>query len=345
MSGYRLADAALRCYPAWWREIYLDEVGQLIDDLRADGGSEVRLATDLFRGALAARLWARAMPPRVDLWFARARASIAVATLPFIGTLPFVFFGLDANEGYKTLARGKVLDLVHSPNAQLARTMATLLHNGVLAGLIAALVGWFALFNGVRRARVRSASHPRLLVKLPLVFLAMLIGLHIARVTELPRGLSGVPGSPGVMIPHGGDLVAATALLDATWAVLSVGAAVTVFAIARVAKVCEVPWKTMVSGRRVAAVTTVVLGAMAACAAVGMAVSGPQGFVTRTMGIGRGNPHRLYTTYMSFPHWTVMAVPLAIAAVASFGGWRASRRAQSMLSVLDPGIRTSINGI
>ena len=100
MTGHQLADIALRCYPAWWRRLYGDEIGQLTDDLLSEGRSELRLAANLLGGALAARLWARAMPPRAELWLARTRASIAVATLPFLGVLPFVFFGLHANEGY-----------------------------------------------------------------------------------------------------------------------------------------------------------------------------------------------------------------------------------------------------
>lgn len=102
MSERRFAEAALRCYPLWWREVYAEEAGQLVADLSADGHSDLRLAVNLFKGALSTRLWARAMPPRADLWHSRARASIAVATLPFLGALPFVLFGLQANEGYQT---------------------------------------------------------------------------------------------------------------------------------------------------------------------------------------------------------------------------------------------------
>ena len=331
MTGHRLADAALRCYPAWWRRLYAEEVGQLTEDLLSDGRREVGLAANLFGGALAARLSARAMPPRAELWLARARASMAVSTLPFLGVLPIVLFGLHANEGYRTLPRWQVLRLTQAPAAEVIRQIYTLLHVGVIAGLIAALVGWLALIDGVKQSRALEPSHPRRLLGLPVVFLAILLGLYIARVTELPHGIGGVPGSPGLLVVHGGNPGAAALLFDGIWVVLGVGSVVAIAAIARVATVCEVPWKTMVSGRRVAAATSIVLCAMAVCAVVALAVSGPYGFVTRTMGIGVGNLHTPHTVYMVFPDWALMAVSLMIACAVSFAGWRASRRASAVL--------------
>lgn len=338
MTAHRITDAALRCYPAWWRDLYAEEVGQLTDDLLSDGRGELRLAADLFRGAVSARVWARAMPPRSDLWHARARASIAVATLPFLGVLPFLFFGLQADEGYQTLPRGQVLRLTQAPAAQVGHQMWTWLHVGLIAGLIAALVGWSALSRGVRRSRVLRPSHPRLLLRLPLLFLALLIALFVARQTQNPSSFMVLGTAPGVLIPSGGDPATAAALLDVMWAVLAVGVAVTVVAISRVVGVCEVPWKTIVSGRRVAAAITVVLGLMAVWAVVGMAVSWPGGLVARPTGMGPGSPHAPYTVYMVFPHWALMAVPLVIAAVTSLAGWRASRRAATVLKTIDPDI-------
>lgn len=337
MTGHRLVDAALRCYPAWWRRLYGVEVGQLTDDLLSDGRGELRLATNLFGGALAARLWARAMPPRAELWLARTRASIAVATLPFLGVLPFVFFGLHANEGYRTLPGWQVLRLTQSPTAEVSRQIFTLLHVGVIVGLIAALVGWFALIDGVKWSRVLEPSHPRRLLRLPVVFLVVLLGLYIARVTQLPRGIGGVPGSPGLLVVHGGNPTAAALLLDVIWAVLGVGSVAAIAAIARVAQVCEVPWRTMISGRRVAATTSVVLSAMGVCAVIALATSGPQGFVTRPMGMV-GDLHAPHTAYMIFPDWALIAVPLVIASAMSLAGWRTSRRASAVLRTLDPRI-------
>ena len=231
-----------------------------------------------------------------------------------------------------------MLRLTQSPTAQVLRQIFTLLHVGVTVGLIAALVGWLALTEGVKRSRVLEPSHPRRLLRLPLIFLVALLGLYIARVSQLPRGIGSVPGSPGLLVVHGGDPGAAALLLDGIWAVLGVGSVAAIAAIARVAKVCDVPWKTMISGRRVAATTSVVLCAMAVSAVVALAVSGPQGFVTRPMGIGAGNLHAPHTAYMVFPDWALVAVPLVIASAMSLAGWRASRRASEVLRTLDPSI-------
>lgn len=56
MSERRFAEAALRGYPLWWRELYAEEAGQLVADLSADGHSGLRLAVNLFKGALSTRL-------------------------------------------------------------------------------------------------------------------------------------------------------------------------------------------------------------------------------------------------------------------------------------------------
>ncbi len=342
MSGHKIAGAALLCYPSWWRELYVEEVGQLTEDLLADGRSELRLAANLFKGALSQRLWARAMPPRAELWHARARASIAVATLPFLGVLPFVFFGLDENSGYTTLPRAQLLELVRSQRGQATAQMDSLLHVGVIVGLVAALVGWTALFDGAKASRVLVPSRPRLLLRLPFVFLAFLLGLYMARRTQLPNGAHQLAH---VMVATGGHPAAAAALLDTIWALLVVGAAVTILAIARVAKVCELPWRIMVSGRRVAMVTASVLAAMAFCAVVGLFVSGPHGFVVGSTGVGAGDPSTPYTTFMVFPHWALMASVLVIAAVTSLAGWQSSRRAANMLRSLDPRIGIAYNGV
>lgn len=173
--------------------------------------------------------------------------------------------------------------------------------------------------------------------------MAVLLGLYIARATELPRGLRGLANSH-VYVAFGGHPAAAAALLDTMSVVLVVSAAVTMIAIARVARICEVPWRTVVSGRRVAVVTASVLGVMAVCAVVGTVVSGPHGYVTRTFGVGPGNPHAPYTTFVVHPHWALMAPALVIAAVTSFAGWRSSRRAAGMLRSLDPRVGITYRG-
>ena len=145
-----------------------------------------------------------------------------------------------------------------------------------------------------------------------------------------------------MIISSGGNPVAATVLLDSMWGVLAVGVVVTVVAVARVATVSEVPWKTMMSGRKVASFTTTVLSLMTMFAIVGLALSKHQGlvtrptFATRPTGVGHGNSHALQTAYLVFPHWALIAGVLMIATVVSFAGWRALRMAATVLRSLDP---------
>ena len=99
MRTLRLVDATLVCYPAWWRETYGEEIRKLTEDLVVGGRSEWRLSANLMRGAFATRLRANAMPMRRELWAARTRASIAVATLPWLVALPFVLAAITDRRG------------------------------------------------------------------------------------------------------------------------------------------------------------------------------------------------------------------------------------------------------
>ncbi len=89
--------------------------------------------------------------------------------------------------------------------------MCTWLHLGLMAGLIAALVGWSALSRGVRWFRVLKPGHPRLLLRLPLLFLEVLIALFVARQTQSPNSFMILGTAPGVIVPSGGNPVAAAA--------------------------------------------------------------------------------------------------------------------------------------
>src|ERR1700730_17498643 len=53
---------ALRLYPKWWRDRYLDEAQVVTNDLVATGRSRWRIATNLAFGAMRARLSAAGMP-------------------------------------------------------------------------------------------------------------------------------------------------------------------------------------------------------------------------------------------------------------------------------------------
>ena len=49
MRAVRLVDATLSFYPAWWRDIYEEEMRTVTGDLVAQGRHPWRLAADLMR--------------------------------------------------------------------------------------------------------------------------------------------------------------------------------------------------------------------------------------------------------------------------------------------------------
>ncbi|MGH9101123.1 MAG: hypothetical protein ACRDV8_12965, partial [Acidimicrobiales bacterium] len=95
-----MLDRVLACYPPWWRAVYGVEVRQLVEDLLADGRRRWRLAVNLLWGAFRARLLARGMPMRPELWATRSRVSIAVATLPWLAVMPFLILGMHGSTVY-----------------------------------------------------------------------------------------------------------------------------------------------------------------------------------------------------------------------------------------------------
>lgn len=87
-------DLALRCYPAWWRDRYSEEVRLVSRDLTLEGRSPLKVGFDLLIGAVRARSSADGMPRSYGLWSSRAKASIATATLPWLLVAPFLLFAI-----------------------------------------------------------------------------------------------------------------------------------------------------------------------------------------------------------------------------------------------------------
>lgn len=81
---------AFRLYPKWWRDRYLDEAQAVTDELAVSGRSRWRIAMNLVFGAMRARLDAAGMPLQYDLWAARTRATIVLATAPALVVMPLM---------------------------------------------------------------------------------------------------------------------------------------------------------------------------------------------------------------------------------------------------------------
>lgn len=79
----RLARAALRLYPRWWRRRYGAELQALVEDL----GDRPGMAADLARGALSVRLRKRSLGAAADSWGVLWRPSAVAPVLMSLGAL------------------------------------------------------------------------------------------------------------------------------------------------------------------------------------------------------------------------------------------------------------------
>lgn len=336
MRGHRLTDAALKCYPAWWRELYRDEVEQLTGDLLTGGRGELRLAANLFRGALATRVSGHGMPKRRDLWARRTRVSIAAASLPWLAAVPFVLFGADVATHPRTFAGSAGMALVNGPATQVLTYSYEALRVGFLVSLVFGLVGWFAMRRGIRDSSSATRA-VRVLMALPLLVFAALAGLAEGRKVELPhRSVHYIPRGarpPGHVLVVSGSAAVAHALFVSEWILLFVGAAASVGALAVLAKRCEMSPRAIDSGRRVSAALAVLVTLMALSAIAGAVASGTQGVTLNGIPtITYGTAAAVHTVLFVFaPRWPMLAALLVAAAAVSQAGWHASRRAARTL--------------
>jgi len=320
MRAPRLIEASLACYPAWWRDVYGEEIRRITQDLAADGRSEIRLAGDLLRGALTTRMRGTAMPRRPELWATRTRVSVAVATLPWLVVVPFVLAAM-TGQSLRTISAATLAD----PTTRISTYAYEVMQLALLVSFCAMAAGWGALAGGVRRARRPRRRHLVLLSYVPLVSFLAVLGLFIARVTQLPNEFT---SHGGPLIPLDGNPAAAHALLIALWLVLVTGVLASVWSLALVTKHAEMPMLYVRSGKRMATFTALSLALMAVSAVVGAVAAAYHGHPIPSM------DNFLYTGKyiggrypVELPGWWLAAVPLNAAAVVSLAGWRVARRA------------------
>ena len=206
MRSHRLIGLALASYPRWWRERYRDEADVLAEDLLGQGKRGSKVAANLFRGALAAHLWAGGLPRQMPLWTKRTRSAVALATLPWLLGLPLV---LAVTTTRHVVTFNGLPRVSTSRWAVVAAGAYGAMQFVVLVGLIAGIVGWSVLTNGVRESQDPSRRR-RLAFYVPLVSFVTVLGLFIARMTQLPNG-GHSHGS--VYVVTGGDPAVARVLL------------------------------------------------------------------------------------------------------------------------------------
>jgi hypothetical protein len=250
-----LANSALKLYPAWWRDRYLEEAQTVTHDLIEAGRSRWRIALNLSGGALRARLTATGMPPDVEPWVSRTRASIVLATAPTLAVVPLML----TIRQVPALPNGSAWT---SPNSHLASMFYLLLVLAFWALVLTLIWGYTSLSSGVL-ARGENGRGLRLLTRVPGYLVCLGVGLFMA---------SGVI-EPHTFINHGKDSIPLNGhpLVAHVLSISAIGAfslcwAASVVLLRAVAHRAEIPVASLRSGKRVSAAVSTLLWFMSAAA-------------------------------------------------------------------------------
>ncbi len=336
-------EAALSCYPAWWRDRYADEVRSLSAELRSDGRAASRITFDLVRGALRVRASAEGMPRVHDLWATRTQLSIAVATLPWLLVAPLVLFAMGTLRLHSaagrvfspqlTLIGSNSLEVMgrHGPVAAPPLTPAgwmvvdssralMVLFVGTLLVLV---VGWGRLIGGIADSNAPQRRKAALLAWAPVFALLADAGLVVARVMVGP---SRYFSSGRLVVPLNGDPTAAHALVQTFWVVAVGGWLVSIVCVSVAAGRAEVARSDLRFGRTVSVIVSVLFAMLLAA------------YLTWGIGLvvqARQAAHGTFTTVVTSNEdlWLPMVLLLLFVAALSALAARAAVRSWRVISV------------
>ena len=346
-------DMAVRCYPKWWQDRYGSEVRAVSEDLMKEGRSEARVTLDLLRGALRARTGATGMPHDLELWRARTRSSVAVATLPWVLAFPLMLWAI-GTEGWHVphghVLPSSVMNFFGLGSLILGSPNAVVLHGGqvaavppltaggtvaVLAGWsLAALVmvtplvflsGWTGLLGAIKRSSSPNRRQLRRLARAPGYVILALILLSILGAWATPHSWRTINGH---MVPVGGN-VGLSHDIDVAMRVLVVGGwLLSVICIGLAARWADIDTTDLRFGRSVSVTVSVLsLLTVAACGALAI------GLIIQS----REAAHRAFST-ISYPHvgiWPVMLTAVLLTAALSWSAATAARRSWRVVAALD----------
>ena len=345
MSPDRWVDAALRCYPAWWRERYAGEVRGVADDLRSAGRSSARIVVDLVAGMVCVRRDAVGMPRSYGLWNARTRVSVATATLPYVLLAPIVligvgFTGLRAKggtviySGFSLFPRG-LMRLEHgrpvpAPHLTPAATVISWAELAVLVvsllSLFTVLYGWGNFVAAVRNAGPGRSRWTRLCSWMPAGVVVAFLTLNAVADRAQPHAWTST--SLHTVVPVGGNVALFHLFRGLAQVVVVGGWLGSAVAFAAVARRAEMTPFDLRIGARVSSITAglaVLLGAAFAAWGVGVLLQAHQA--------GRGT-----FTVFEFGHlslWPLTAAAAVVACYLSVAG--AARARQGSRVVADLG--------
>jgi hypothetical protein len=337
-------ELALRCYPAWWRRRYADEIRAVVADLTEEGRPRWKVTLNLLGGALRARTRATGMPPVYDLWCSRTRVAIAAATLPWVLMGPLILMAIGGQSLHSTEGRifpgqlsitGGANQLVQgrgmptaAPPLSLAGSVTWYADVAMVVLFLITLFVLFAGWSGLTGAIKRStAGHHRRLVLLAWApgfsVLADVVLVVISDVL-LPHSYRESGGHPAV--PLGGHLAAAHAVGTAAGIVAVVGWLVSIVCVAVAVRRADISPLDLRFGKSVSVVVATLLTLTLAAYAtwgIGLIVQARQGIGGR------------YTT-IAYSHqdlWPLVLVALLLTVILSTSCASVARRSWKVIAL------------
>ena len=351
MTRQSAIELALRCYPSWWRERYADEVRVVSNDLTAEGRSTLMVSLNLLGGAVRARSSAQGMPKTYGLWSARAKISIAAATLPWLVVAPLAAIaignqtlhssaGLVTWSGFNFLPTH--LQTGFSNGTPVAAPPLTSGGHIVLYAMFAFVMlffvtfvvlisGWSGLTGAIKRSGAPHRRRLLLLAWAPLFSLLIDVALMIAQNTvRYPRLVGGGEKNGRVvaprLVPYGGHASAAHAFAVIVPTVAGIGWLLSVACVGVAARRAHVAPSDLRFGKSVSTI-------VASLFALLVLAFGTMG-VGLIMQAGQA-AHGSFTT-ISFTHqdlWLPMILVLLVAGLLSCLCAHAARRSWRVISV------------
>jgi hypothetical protein len=336
-------DFALRCYPKWWRDRYVEEMRAAVDDLTGEGRSSSLIAFSLLRDAARSHLQARGMPRTYGLLAARTKTSITTATIPWLVVVPFITFVTSSvvlhsnsgvvqtgfpfqfNGGVGVFSRFSPR-IVHPPMSVATWVVGFAgLTLGVLflATLLVLAFGWRSLRSDIRHSPQPNQRWLRILSWLPDSTVWLVFALWVVHYYVGPRSF--FQHGNGPLVQLGGNPELAVVLGDLTWVVAIVGWSLSMVGIAALAKGAELPPETLRYGRTVSVLTAISMSlSFVAFAAWGIALSMQTHQPVVAGAITAAYPHQTL--------WLPTALVLALAVVISLWGATNARRSWRVIS-------------
>jgi hypothetical protein len=319
---------ALRCYPAWWRARYGDELRSVATDLTADGRSPLTLTLNLLGGAVRVRSRASGMPKTYRLWSTRTRLSVAGSTLTWLLMAPLVLMSMGSQNVHSPAGRifpqeasiigdnhfwlvGKSALLPappQTPAGSIVTYSAVAILGLFLVTLMALIGGWRVLTGSIRHSSAPDRWRVWALAWVPGFAVLADIALIVAQDLVRPSAWRSSEGHP--MVALNGHPATAHLLGDLLGIVAIVGWLLSIVCVGIAARRAEIAPANLRYGRSISNVVAVLFALLLAAY-----VSWGIGLILQARQAAHGT--FITITYSHSDLWVPMLVVLVLAVVLS----------------------------